>query len=211
MQILLHEIQQVNSTLVTCFCAINPTCETPAALYDSVLNYDTNVTVNTIVDMHGWNQGCLSMDSLLFSTLQCFYADANSDCFAFVVSHLLKIKLNYEILGPLILNINPLIYNPTQTRYPPNTTISVIIKELMLETWNAFLSYESFYQSCSPIYCSYSERIHQQTCLEIFVTLVSMIGGVVVSLRFLTPRFVRLTWKVPNMFVKKPRQVERGK
>ncbi|CAF0944033.1 unnamed protein product [Adineta ricciae] len=209
MQILLHGIQEANSTLFTCFCAMNPNCKAPTAFYDSVLNYDTNITVNMILDILGWNRGCLSMDSLLLSTLQCFYADANSDCFAFILSHLLKIKFNYELMGPLTLDIHPLIYNPTQTRYSPNTTISVIIKELMLETWNPSLSYENFYQSCSPIYCSYSERVRQQTFLEIIVILVSMIGGVVVSLRFLTPHFVRFTWKVLNLFVKKPRQVER--
>ncbi|CAF1633602.1 unnamed protein product, partial [Adineta steineri] len=81
----------------------------------------------------------------------------------------------------------PLINDPTRSRFPPNTSVSTIVEEMMMEQWNVFLSYKDFYESCAPIYCTYSEKIRKKTIAGIIITMMSVIGGLVVSLRLITP------------------------
>ncbi|CAF4210813.1 unnamed protein product, partial [Adineta steineri] len=85
----------------------------------------------------------------------------------------------------------PLINDPTRSRFPPNTLVSTIFKEMMVEQWNVSSSYKDFYESCAPIYCTYSEKIRTKTISGIILTLMSVIGGLVVSLRLITPYLVR--------------------
>ncbi|CAF1172305.1 unnamed protein product [Adineta steineri] len=65
------------------------------------------------------------------------------------------------------------------------------IREMMVEQWNASWPYKNFYKSCAPIYCTYSEKIRTKTIAEIIITLMSVISGLVVSLRLITPYLVQ--------------------
>ncbi|CAF4149603.1 unnamed protein product, partial [Adineta steineri] len=110
-----------------------------------------------------------------------------------------KLKLVSFIL-PEIPEINstmltPLINDPTQSRFPPNTLVSTIFKEMMVEQWNESSSYKNFYESCAPIHCTYSEKIRTKTIAGIMLALMSVIGGLVVSLRLITPNVDPITAK----------------
>lgn len=107
--------------------------------------------------------------------------------------------------------IRPLVYDPKSNHFPPNTTIELLIKNLMIEQWNPSYSYKQFYESCAPNYCTYSQRIRTKTSLGIIITLVSMIGGLTVSLRLITPFLVKFIYFLFELFIKRHEQVqERG-
>ncbi|CAF0815388.1 unnamed protein product [Adineta steineri] len=90
---------------------------------------------------------------------------------------------------------SPLINDLTRSRFPPNTLVSTIFKEMMVEQWNASWPYKNFYESCAPIHCTYSEKIRAKTIAGIILTLISVIGGLVVSLRLITPNVDPITAK----------------
>ncbi|UJR19648.1 hypothetical protein I4U23_022782 [Adineta vaga] len=208
LEFVLHGIQDINSGLTTCVCATNPKCQGFAVVFNDDDSYDLNDTSDRNHNISGWIDGCLASNSLLLSTLQCLYADSDSDCFAFLLSNLWK-TTNSALNSPLSpARIQPLVYDPTVSRYLPNTTISTIVEELMLEQWNTVSSYQRFYESCAPTYCSYSESIRKQTPLGLIITFVSMIGGIVVSLRILTPQLVKFFFGFRKNFNRKSNQTE---
>ena len=107
------------------------------------------------------------------------------------------------------LDVRPLVYDPVRSHFPPNTPISMIVKNIMIERWNPTLSYPRFYELCAPSYCTYSQRIHTQTIVGVMITLVSVTGGVIVSLRLITPQlvnFISRLWKL----ISKRRQQQQG-
>ncbi|UJR17612.1 hypothetical protein I4U23_004508 [Adineta vaga] len=187
MQFILNGISDINSALITCICAANPYCQRSAVVSDQDSIYDSNNASDYNHNIVGFIQGCLISDSLLFSTFQCLYAD--SDCFPFLMSY-----LGTSVIGSRSLmsssHIQPLVYDPTKNRYPPNTSISFIIKELMLEKWNPSSSYRQFYESCAPKYCSYSEIRHNYASrLKINIqNLIKLLQVTLVQLNIFTSR-----------------------
>jgi hypothetical protein len=102
----------------------------------------------------GLVEGCSTIDSVLLSTLECFYSD--SDCIKNITLYFIETLPNpLELLWRFLPD--PLIYNSTLSRFPPNTLISTIVKEIMIERWNPSVSYNRFYNSCAPTHCSYSK------------------------------------------------------
>ncbi|CAF3982889.1 unnamed protein product, partial [Adineta steineri] len=194
-------IPEINSTILTCICATNPHCQGLNVIYIPELAhgmYHLYVIPSSI-------RGCLTTDSLLLSTLQCLYAD--SDCFPILLSYLHKLhsavdsKISFH-------GISPLINDPTRSRFPPNTLVSTIFKEMMVEQWNASWPYKNFYESCAPIHCTYSEKMRTKTISGIIITLMSMAGGLVVSLRLITPYLVQFFFRIWTKLRKRQQQQE---
>ncbi|CAF1386280.1 unnamed protein product [Adineta steineri] len=202
---ILHEIKQIDSTSISCICATNLDCQTEAVIYGnnpSVISYDDT---NVIYKIPGFIRGCLNSDSLLQSTLRCLYPESNSDCFANLMTYT-KTSYGTYNLNISEVDLHPLVYNPTRNRFPPNTLISIIFKEMMLEQWNSSWSYERFYESCAPKYCTYHQKIRSKTIVDILITLLSTIGGLAVSLRFITPHFVKFLFKLWAMIRKRKQE-----
>ncbi|UJR12721.1 hypothetical protein I4U23_016895 [Adineta vaga] len=202
-QFILNEIEDINSSLNKCICAINPHCQSSAFLYSPGNLDHHNRNTDRIYNISGWIQSCLAIESLQFSTFQCLYED--SDCFPILLSFLNKMEM-FPSDVPSQFNLQPLIYDPTVTRYPFNVSFSRIINELMIEKWNPVLSYKIFYESCAPLYCSYSQTIRKTSFIRLIITLVSMLGGIVVSLRILTPHLVNIILKFSKKFKSKTNQ-----
>ncbi|CAF4079112.1 unnamed protein product, partial [Adineta steineri] len=143
--------------------------------------------INTRVYLVLLLEGCFVFDSLLSSTLECFYSD--SFCYRLLMS-----KVIYAVLGqgdyyPWYA-IRPLVYDPT-SRYLPNTSIKTILQNLMIEQWNPHNSYEYYYGSCLPTYCIYSQVTNQKTLVRIVLSLISLIGGLTLALRIIVPHLVK--------------------
>ena len=85
---------------------------------------------------------------------------------------------------------NPLIYYPNVSRYPPNTSISTIVEQIMIEQWNPSYSYKYFYDLCAPKYCTYSQRMRTKKIVEVVITLISMISGLTFALQVFAPILV---------------------
>ncbi|UJR12699.1 hypothetical protein I4U23_016873 [Adineta vaga] len=152
----------IASSRFNCICATDSQCQTPMTIHRT----DTG-----LLFVPGWIIGCSATDSLMRSTLECYYS--SSDC--------LSILMNY---------INRLVYNSTLSRFPPKTLISNIIQNIMIEQWNSSVSYNRFYESCAPSYYSYSLRMPAKSTVEIITTLLSSIGGLILLLRLVIPQLV---------------------
>ena len=183
-------MQKINSTSIKCICAIDPNCQTPAYVDDSYYSNENGLMIDFSYYMPGLIQSCFPIDSLLLSTLQCLYAD--SYCFV-ILMYIIFPKYFVPGFSDPLHPIRPLVYDPSMSRFPPNSSISTIIQELMIEQWNFSSSYQNFYETCAPTYCSYSIKVRKESFIQVVIILISMIGGVVVSLRLLTPYLVKFT------------------
>ena len=139
--------------------------------------------------------GCFALDSFLLSTLQCFYS--NFDCLSIIMNYLNRryIQLNTDISW---FTPQSLIYDPLNTRFPRNTSLSIITKEMMIEQWNLNSSFNDYYSSCKPTYCSYSSKAHKYNSIEVIIKIVSMINGLIVALRLITPQIVTFILRFSN-------------
>ncbi|UJR15994.1 hypothetical protein I4U23_002913 [Adineta vaga] len=101
---------------------------------------------------------------------------------------------------------NPLVYDPKSSRYPPDTTVSTIVEQIMIERWNPSYSYKDFYQICAPKSCTYYQRANAKSIFEVIITFISMIGGLTLALKLITPLFIKLIGGLLTVIVRKPRQ-----
>ena len=210
-------LHEVNSNMSKCFCFKNSNCQTSSIIFYIDFTYPTLQFTNDRVSyvIPGLNRGCSEIDSLLLSTFECFYSD--SVCYPTVrnyLQHLYVLNINtlFQLTNAMNpknfswFNAKPLIYNSTLNHFSRDTPISTIIKSLFLEQWNPFYSYNEFYQLCSPKYCTYQERIQKNNIIGIIVTLISTIGGLAVSLRFITPYLVKLIMQLIAIILRKQQQ-----
>lgn len=133
------------------------------------------------------------MNSLLYSTLECFYQD--SECYSIVINYIKTIYFQ-TMEYPLWFDIKPLVYDPILTSYLPNTTINTIVKELLIEKWNPSILYDKYYQICAPIRCIYTETARSRTTIGVITVFISMLGGLTISLRLLVPLLVKCVFYV---------------
>jgi hypothetical protein len=120
------------------------------------------------------------------------------------MGHLQEIyKFDDEVL--LLFAGRPLVDDPMLSRFPRNTTIAKIVKEIMIERWNSSTSYDRFYESCAPSYCTYSKKIRTKTIIEVIITLLSLIGGLIVPLQIITPHLVKFIFRLFKWIMKKER------
>ncbi|CAF1442062.1 unnamed protein product [Adineta ricciae] len=180
----LIEIHDTKSSLVNCICATNPYCQHIYYLRRDRLSSEIYFNDHYSLNASGFTRRCSDVDSLLFSTLECFYVD--SDCLTILLKNIYShSRLRYSPL------FQPLVYNSTISHFPPNTLIKSIVEELMIEEWNPSLFYEKFYQSCVPKYCTYLKRTRTKDTLQIIIALISIIGGVSISIRIIALYLVK--------------------
>jgi len=151
----------------------------------------------------GLIEGCSNIDSLLRSTLECTYS--RPDCVTILTKYMYGNTLD-DNEYPWWIQPDPLIYDPTLSSFPPNTSISMIVKNIMIEQWNPSISYNDFYESCAPTYCTYSKRVPAKTFFGVIVMLVSMIGGLTMSLRLITPQLVKICFRLWKLFFRRQQQ-----
>jgi hypothetical protein len=131
--------------------------------------------------------GCLPLDSIRQSTLECFY---NQSC------------IN-------ILTLQPNISRPKALRkisptFPRNSTIgSMFDKSLFVESWQIKSSFEDYFSACAPrsLTYSYQSRFHLPS---IFTFCISTFGGLVIIWQLITPAIVKI-WNLIK-WKKKQRQ-----
>ncbi len=119
--------------------------------------------------------GCLSLDSMRQSTLECLY---NKTCIN-------AISLQPKISQPEALNIS-------LTRFSLNSTIGWIFDEsLFVESWQNESNFENYFSACAPQSLSYSYEGWFD--LGRIVTLsVSAFGGLVITWKLITPIFIKI-------------------
>ncbi|CAF1199869.1 unnamed protein product [Adineta ricciae] len=195
-------VSNTNSTSVECICATNPNCQSGIALYgwNGTRNDDIRKSLPYFVP--GVIEGCFVFDTLLLSTLECFYLDS---CLA-VYRYYLYVSVNLVEAGVEWVDVHPLS-DQQPSRFTRNTSLSMIVKEIMVEEWNSSFSFGSYYNVCAPSYCTYTDKIHTYSLTGIIIKLVSMIGGLTVVLRLLTPALVKFVIHLIKPKVKRQVQV----
>ena len=129
--------------------------------------------------------GCSATDSLLSSTLECYYH--GTDCFAILMNYTKRTYIA-NVEHPAWFDVQQLRDDdPPTSRFPPRTRISTMVREMMVERWNVSVAYDRFYESCAPSYCSYTTAIRTRP-IEVATELVSLVGGLVLLLRMIVPR-----------------------
>ncbi|CAF1065691.1 unnamed protein product [Adineta steineri] len=194
-----------------CQCVVDPNCQGPIdfAIQNAIgilrLPGLHPIYVASDYKAPGLVDGCYTVDLLLLSTLQCFYAD--SDCMNQLLYHINKTYPSSAINPNLYAH--PLIYEQASTRFPPNTSVSSIVEEMMIEQWNTSLSFSNYYKACAPTYCTYTQIEHAETFSKLLVTMISTVGGLAMALRLITFQFVKIVFSLFQKKTKKQQQVRR--
>lgn len=153
-----------------CSCALNESC--PETIGARTYGYadDTNISLtvpNFFLD-------CFVSQAVLGSTLQCFF---DQTCLNRIKTVIL---LNNSIVLPVL--------SADATRFLPNTSIDTILGE-MVEKWGEHIDYSQYYTECSPNICTYTFLMGNDAIYAL-TTLIALIGGLSVVLRFLVPPVV---------------------
>ena len=167
------------SANTTCYCNLAQSCPTPSGFYplrisEQGLNdiyYDVpNVTIPGLVF------DCTPSSMASFSTLECFY---NQSC--------IDMLLTYYTRTFYVSVLNDTV----SSRFPRETIVQNIIDQLFLEKIVNATSFDAYYNECDPMYCIYSyfSRFH---LIFIFTTFISLIGGLNITLRLVTPYSIRI-------------------
>ncbi|UJR06811.1 hypothetical protein I4U23_011098 [Adineta vaga] len=194
-----------------CVCAIDTQCQRPLLIRNvdklNILAQSSNNPLPSIGRYMppGIFKRCFTTESLLVSTLECFFS--GFDCMPVILYNLNQ--LDSSTKTPWI-NVHPLVYHKTSTRFISNASLSLILKEMMIEQWNSLFLFNNYYDACSPSYCTYSDTKYGKSFIEIIIALISMIGGLIVVLRLITPLLIKLIFRLLQPRVKN-QQRERQK
>ena len=135
----------------------------------------------------GWNVGCSVTETLLRSTLECFY---NASCIFLIQAY------SRNIFEELSGRANVTAMNASiPSRFASNVVVQNMVDFLFVEQWQVDNSYSAFYRQCSPSYCSYTIE-ERNSPLFILSRVLGLYGGLTVSLRFIIPQLIRIVLHV---------------
>ncbi|CAF2868804.1 unnamed protein product [Rotaria sp. Silwood2] len=165
----------------SCQCDINYNCEALLGIFPN-WTYESDDpgafsqytgAFEFLVD--GFRAGCLPLNSLILSTLECYYTQ---NCLDTIIPYLSGFDTSFNVLNRNV-----------SKRFIPATSIGALVDEMMVEDWSKQIDYSRYFTACHPLSCSYSytERFN---ILYIITTIVGLFGGLTVALRFVCPRLV---------------------
>jgi hypothetical protein len=123
--------------------------------------------------------GCLPLESIRQSTLECLYK-----------------KSCIKILSFQRKTSRPKPLQKSLSKFPLNLTIgSMFDKSLFVESWKKTFSFDQYFTVCAPrsLTYSYQSRMHVAT---IFTICVSTFGGLVIGLQLITPAIVKICYLI---------------
>ncbi|CAF1237186.1 unnamed protein product [Adineta ricciae] len=128
----------------------------------------------------GMLSGCLPLDSMLESTLECLYDQICLD----KISYALNSSIRYTTL----------MINHTRFRPINNFKINMILKEFFIEKWIENFSFESYFNACYVQTCSYtiSKRFNIFYMLR---TIIAFYGGLSLILTLIIPLIYKIIHK----------------
>ena len=154
-----------------CSCAATYICAAEASVSDDTSN-------EKLYMIPGMYAGCYIIEALRKSTLECFYSPT---CLNDLKSQLsMTLDLNGTLLDASLL-----------TKFAANTSIGTILDELMVENWKWSSIYSDYYDSCQPLECTYTYKTRNDA-IYIITSLISLLGGLIVALKFIVPRSVAI-------------------
>ncbi|CAF1165555.1 unnamed protein product [Adineta ricciae] len=160
-----------NESGESCLCTTSP-----SRCFRTILT-----SFNQTIRLPGIVFGCLPIDGLRQSTLECLY---NFTC----------LQLLADFLN--MTNIPNALNRSVSSRFYPisTTTIGELIDEFFIETWHNSSNYSEYYSSCSPSSCEYSYAV-RSSALYILTTCLGLYGGLTVGLKFIVWYGLNIYWK----------------
>ena len=143
-----------------CSCASDEKCTIEAAFMR--IDSSENITIK------GLKMGCTPSETLLASTLECFY---DSTCINLLQQH------TYNITFPASFPLATI-----NTRFSVNSTIGQLVEEIFIEKWLTSTSYLGYFNECSPDLCSYA-YVEQVNLLYTVTFLLGLYGGLTFFLK----------------------------
>jgi hypothetical protein len=128
---------------------------------------------------------CLPIDSLLLSTLECFY---NQSCIEMLFNY--RLFWLEDVYKPLNLNVTPLNSN-LPSRYLPTSKLEDIVSRLLIEEWIVNSDVVVHYEHCQPKVCTYTYTARFQV-IYVITTVIGLFGGLSVILRLIIPLITRI-------------------
>ncbi|CAF4305567.1 unnamed protein product [Rotaria socialis] len=135
-----------------------------------------------ILKIDGISSVCNVVDITLDMSLTCWYEASCFEPFRLVL-------FSQFVRGP----INILLLDPTQPIrfWPQSQSLRRVYNNMMIEIFNSSVSYEAFYETCHPLYCTFTYTEHAHI-IVIITTLIGLFGGLNVILRLLSRFLVKL-------------------
>ncbi len=156
-----------------CTCLTSRKCINPFSL-----SHRNSTSLFHVPDFY---VGCYVIEALLQSSLKCFY---NQSCIE---------KLQSYIFSTEPMTVIPLDAS-AKTNYSVNSTIEKIINNLMIEEWSVSTIYETYYNECQPIQCTYQTQARHDI-IYIVATLFGVASGLITALKLIVPRIVKFVRK----------------
>lgn len=164
------------STLITqpviyennCSCALNASCSTRAVFIGS--NSSLPVVIN------GLKMGCTPSESLLSSTLECFYEPA---CLNLIEEYA-------SSSSSVHTKTNQLVAPGNTSQFSVNTSVRELVELLFIEKWSTAIDYSAYFNQCAPMSCSY-DYIEGFSSLYTVTVLLGFYGGLSFVLRWICP------------------------
>ena len=187
--------------MVDCTCATNPDCQSPVIGPDWHTEQIECVASDTYY-MPGMVQGCYVIDSLFLSTLECLY----STCCLSVLYYYMNATYSTLNTDSSWFDARPLVYDPTSSRFAPNTSVDGIVRQMMIEEHSSSSSFEQYYETCAPTHCFYPVSKHKKNFAEISITSISTLSGLTVALRIIAPLLVKSSLHLLQPKIKRERR-----
>ena len=169
--------QQADESQCSCYNGYD--CVGPSGMYEAYGKWAYFAVIEqhapALMIIPGLFSGCMPMNSLLLSTLECFY---NQTCVDEILSFLSADR--HFTAMPVI----------DQGIFQPNSTVQSIVDQTMVEGWSKNISYEKYFTQCAPISCTYS-RLERHDFVFVLTKIIGLLGGLILVLRLVVPAIVR--------------------
>ncbi|CAF4225240.1 unnamed protein product [Didymodactylos carnosus] len=153
-----------------CYCKTNISCITRSMIYGP-----GHIDLYIIPSFY---MGCYITESLLSSTLECFF---DQSCLDAINTHLYNIS-EYPF-NATVLN------SSSKSQFTVNSTLRQIVQQLMIEEWNSEVSFDKYYNSCTPEECTYTYQ-KRIDLIYILTTIAGLLGGLTTIFKLLIPTVV---------------------
>ncbi|CAF1483805.1 unnamed protein product [Adineta steineri] len=169
----------------SCYCTSDFNCKAPSKIYD-IYGEATQLIGNSnskiLMRINGFKASCLPVSAILLSTLECFY---NQTCLNQLISFF---STNEKFLA---MNFSE------QSRFTINSTVQMLVNELMIEGWMTNISYNKYFQQCAPNLCTYTKN-DKYSFTFILTKIISLLGGFTLILGVSIQLIVKFIRRLPR-------------
>jgi hypothetical protein len=190
----LDELNHYAPKIPSCKGALSPLYEFECFCIPSSFRECPRNTVlsegRTRYNISGMFQSWFPLQSLLMSTLECFY---NNKCLSQITQYINS-------------TVSPINFTTLKSSSDQNQTdtIESLANNLFIQSWNNESSFQSYFNHCHPLTCEYTYE-SRPDFIYIVTTIIGVIGGVNIFLSLLLPYIVKLVASIWNYVLQRQR------